>query len=91
MYHKGIENRAVDALSWHPSPPAICATITSLIPSWIASVTATYDHDPFAQELIAKLAVPPDAVPHFTFQAGVLRYRNHIWVGSDAALQLCLM
>jgi transposase InsO family protein len=62
-----------------------------MIPSWISSVTATYDHDPSTRDLIAKLTLKSDAVPHFSLHSGVLRYRNRIWVGPDSTMQNRIM
>ncbi|XP_066380414.1 uncharacterized protein [Miscanthus floridulus] len=61
VYRKGTDNRAADALSRHPAPPAICAAVSTMIPSWIASVTATYDSDPSTQDIIANTAYHPQS------------------------------
>jgi hypothetical protein len=87
VYRKGSDNRAADALSRHPSLPAMCAAVTSLVPSWLSAVTSSYDSDPVAQEMIAKLALDPALIPGFTFNSGILRYRNRIWLGHDTDLQ----
>jgi hypothetical protein len=91
VYRKGTKNRATDALSRHPTPPAICAAVSTLIPSWISSVIATYDSDPFARDLIAKLTLNAEVVPYYSLNSGVLRYRNRIWVGNEAKLQHHIM
>ena len=54
VYRSGSDNRAVDALSRHPSPPAICAAVTSLVPSWVSVVIASYREDTFATTLLTK-------------------------------------
>jgi hypothetical protein len=33
IYHTGSTNRAADALSRHPAPPAICAAVSALVPT----------------------------------------------------------
>jgi hypothetical protein len=76
-----------DALSHHPDPPAVCATVSSLVPSWLSSVVASYRDDPAAKTLITKLSVDPTAVSQYSLQSGVLRYHNRIWVGADKDLQ----
>jgi hypothetical protein len=91
VYRKGTKNRATDALSRHPTPPAICAVVSTLIPSWISSVIATYDSDPFARDLIAKLTLNAEVVPYYSLNSGVLRYRNRIWVGNEAKLHHHIM
>ena len=87
VYRKGFDNRAADALSRHPSPPALCAAVTSLVPSWLSAVSSSYDGDPVAQEMIVKLALDPNSVPGFTLNSGILCYRNRIWLGHDTELQ----
>lgn len=86
VYRKGTDNCAADALSRHPSPPALCAAVTSLIPSWLSAVTASYENDPVAQDIIAKLALDPTSVAGFSWKSGILRYRNKIWLGTDSEL-----
>jgi hypothetical protein len=76
-----------DALSRHPNPPAVCATVSSLVPFWLSSVVASYRDDPAAKTLITKLSVHPTAVSQYSLQPGVLRYHNRIWVGADKDLQ----
>lgn len=57
----------------------------------MAVVTATYTTDAHAQDLITKLVVVPSSVPNFSLQAGVLRYKDRIWVGQDSAVHKQLM
>lgn len=87
VYRSGTSNNAADALSHHPNPPAICNAVTSLVPNWIQAVIASYNQDTVAQDLLSKLALDSAAVPNFTMQSGLLRYRSHIWIGADISLQ----
>lgn len=87
VYRTGSTNRAADALSRHPAPPAICAAMSALVPTWISSVLASYGTDAHTKEIISKLTLDPSAVPHFTLQSRILRYCNRIWVGNDLDLQ----
>ena len=57
VYRSGSDNRAADALSRQPSPPAVYAAVTSLVPSWVSTVLASYREDTFATTLLTKLAV----------------------------------
>lgn len=50
-----------------------------------------YNSDTMAMDLIAKLSIDPNAVPHFTLNGGVLRYNNRIWIGNNTSLQLKLL
>jgi len=87
VYRPGNTNRVADALSRHPEPPATCATVSVLVPTWSSAVIASYRADAMATELLSKLALNPDVVPHFSLHSGLLRYRNRIWVGNDQALK----
>ena len=37
--------------------------------------------------LLSKLVVDPSAVPHFSLQEGIIRYKKRIWLGSNKDLQ----
>lgn len=39
---------------------------------------ASYRNDPFVTSLISKLALDPEAVPNYSIQSGLLRYRSRI-------------
>jgi hypothetical protein len=39
------------------------------------------------KDIITKLTIDPSSVPHFTWQQGILRYKNRVWVGSAPPLQ----
>jgi hypothetical protein len=47
----------------------------------------SYEHDQTTKDIITKLVVDPSVVPHFTWQQGILRYKNRVWVGSAPILQ----
>lgn len=47
----------------------------------------SYSKDARAQDLLTKLSLDPNAVPHFTLQDGLLCYKSRIWVGADHQLQ----
>jgi len=81
IYKKGIENRVADALSRKQSHSAQCAAISSGTPQWILDVVDGYNQDSSSLDLLAKLAIDPSAVPHFTFSTNVLRYKNRIAKG----------
>lgn len=87
VYRKGVENRAADALSRCPPSSDSCAALTTLVPSWLTLVTASYDGDSFMQDMIAKLSLDPNAAPNYTLQSGILRYKNRIWVGTASDIQ----
>jgi hypothetical protein len=54
-------------------------------------VVSSYQADDSALALLSKLAIDPAAVPHFTLQSGLLRYKNSIWLGTNKTLQLRIL
>lgn len=91
IYKKGCENRVADALSRKSSHSASCHAISAVSPQWIQEVVTGYNSDTMAMDLVAKLSIDPNAVPHFTLNGGVLRYNNRIWIGNNTSLQLKLL
>jgi hypothetical protein len=87
QYKQGINNGAADALSRKPPDSSQVFAISTVQPAWVAAVIASYTIDDHAQQILQKLAVDSGAVAHFTLVQGVLRYKNRIWVGHDAALR----
>lgn len=87
IYRPGSDNRAADAMSHHPAPPAVCAAISEVSPTWVQAVLSSYRTDASAGNLLSKLALDANAVPHFSLQSSLLRYRNRVWVGADKQLQ----
>ena len=89
VYRKGSKNGAADALSRCPLAQVTAVSVCQ--PQWFEEVIASYAQDASAQELITKLTVQANAVPHFTLRDGVLRYKNRIWVGQDTEFKLKLI
>lgn len=50
-----------------------------------------YQNDLQFQDMISKLAIQFDSMPHFSLSAGILIYKSRIWVGANVPLQLKLM
>jgi hypothetical protein len=48
----------------------------------------SYASDTQACDLITKLSLQGDSVPHFSLHNGVLRYKNRVWIGLDNNLHL---
>ena len=87
QYKKGSLNGAADALSRKPPASSEILVISTVQPFWLASVQQSYRSDERAQALPQQLAVEPIAVTDFTLEQGILRHKNHIWVGDDAVLR----
>jgi hypothetical protein len=87
MYKKGTDNWVADALSRRASHDASCVVVTTVVPQWAESVAASYVHDDYCQELLAKLAVDGSFVPHFFFCDRLLHYKNRIWIDTDNSLK----
>jgi hypothetical protein len=91
IYKKGEDNKTADALSRRRSSEAQCLAVTSGTPQWVQLVTKSYEKDAHAQQLLIKLVVDKQSVPHFSFKDGLLRYTQRVWVGQDEALHLKIM
>lgn len=87
VYRKGADNRGADALSRGTFVTGECSAVSALVPTWASAVVHSYANDPAAQDMLTKLALSPTAVPHFTLSSGLLRYKNHVWIGSNEDLQ----
>lgn len=78
-----------DALSRRSHGHSYLAVLSSASPAWLTSIQTSYQSDPYATDLIdliAKLSLQHDAVPHFSLKDGLLRYKSRIWIGKDPAL-----
>ena len=58
-----------------------------ITPQWLDEIISGYQQDSHATALLAKLATSPDAVPSFTIDKGLLKFKHRIWVGNNPALQ----
>lgn len=87
IYKKGSDNRVADALSRCPQSEQVLA-ISSSSPLWLEEVTAAYSQDSTASDLVAKLSVNPNSVPHFSFNHGVLRYKELLRLCNPKYLRL---
>jgi len=58
---------------------------------WIEQVINTYQDDRACLDLITKLSVDANAVPNFTLQNGILRYKGRVLVGTSGSLKSLLL
>jgi ribonuclease HI len=91
VYKQGVEDKVADALSRRSVVDTECIAIPSCSLSWLEEVVATYAEDQQVQDIITKLTVQAGSVPNFTFNNGLLRYKNRVWIGKVPALQTKLM
>ncbi|WVZ95411.1 LOW QUALITY PROTEIN: hypothetical protein U9M48_041179 [Paspalum notatum var. saurae] len=91
VYKKGAENRVADALSRKTLHDSQCAAISASSPQWLQEVLSSYETDELATSLLTKLSIDPAAVPHFTLDNGLLRYKQRLWIGNNSSLRIKLM
>ena len=89
-YKKGKENKVADALS-RVQHTTIVQAISLVVPVWIEQVINTYQDDRACLDLITKLSVDANAVPNFTLQNGILRYKGRVLVGTSGSLKSLLL
>lgn len=87
IYKKGSDNRVADALSRRPLQDLSLCVVSVATLLWMNDIVAGYTKDAKAQQLLATLAVLPNAVNNFQLQQGILKYKGRIWLGTNAALQ----
>lgn len=86
VYKKGAENRVADALSRKSFHESSCAAMSACSPQWLIEVQEGYSKDEEALELIRKLTIDRNVVPHYDLQHGILRYKGRIWIGTNSNL-----
>jgi hypothetical protein len=86
VYKKGSDNRVADALSRRGGAEQVLALSTAT-PQWLDAVVASYAKDTTTVELITKLSLKDDVVPHYSLVNGVLRFKGRVWLGHNDALQ----
>lgn len=87
QYKKGIHNGAADALSRRPTSDSQVFSVTTVQPSWLSTVLASYTADPFAQKMLQQLVLDPASADSYTLDHGILCHKGRIWVGNDLQLQ----
>jgi hypothetical protein len=84
-YKKGKENLVADALSRQ-----FCQllSVSMAKPMWIKEILASYTDDATIKPLLEQFTItPPPPGSPYTLQAGVLRYKGNIMVGSNTPLR----
>ena len=58
-----------------------------VIPYWCQEVSASYEVDVTAKELLQQLVVNPTAKPGYTLVNGIIRYQGRMVLGNDKRLK----
>jgi hypothetical protein len=97
QYRKGTYNGTDDALSRKLvySDAAVadssCCAMSCAQPTWLQEVLVSYDADPYAQQLLTRLAVDNSTEQDFCLHNSILRYKGRVWVGADQSMQQKLL
>jgi len=86
VYRKGKENLATDALSRVGHLMALQA-VSEATPVWVQEVLNFYHTDPVAQALLQSLAVTSPNAQGYSLDNGLIKYKNHVWLGHNSALR----
>ena len=86
LYRKGKENLATDALSRVGHLMALQA-ISSTTPVWLQAVLNSYHTDEEGRQLLQSLSVHSPNEQGFSLTDGLIRYKDHIWIGHNSALR----
>nr|XP_051192241.1 uncharacterized protein LOC127305750 [Lolium perenne]XP_051192242.1 uncharacterized protein LOC127305750 [Lolium perenne]XP_051192243.1 uncharacterized protein LOC127305750 [Lolium perenne] len=88
-YKKGTENLVADALSrqFQATDREQCNAISVSVPTWTTEILDSCQGDQEFTAKIQALAINKDSYPKFTLQAGVLRYKGRICIGSATDLR----
>ncbi|XP_027171840.1 uncharacterized protein LOC113771462 [Coffea eugenioides] len=91
QYKKGKENVVADALSrrgdLENTAETSVHTITAIKPQWLTMVAESYNSDEMAKEVLLKLAMGADALPDYSYNQGILRFKGRVWIGADSELR----
>ena len=86
VYRRGKENLVADALSRVGHLMSI-QSISVATPQWIQEVLNSYHTDPVAHTLLQSLAITSPNDKGYSLENGVIKYKQHTWVGQNSALR----
>jgi hypothetical protein len=61
--------------------------IYTIIPKWIEQVLLSYNGDIQSSNMITKLSIDAQVIPHFTLTNGLLRYKQRLYIGDNGDLK----
>lgn len=96
QYKNGVENRVADDLSRQQEETADTNTpvveshllvIDVAVPLWVQEVSASYEDDALAADLIIQLSVDVHGPNLWHYNSGVLRRKRKVYVGTHGYLR----
>lgn len=87
VYKKGVDNSVADALPRRSHATELISSISVVTPQRSADIIAGYKDDQYTSDMLAKLATDSTSVPHVSIHDVLLKYKDRIWIGTDATLQ----
>lgn len=86
-YKKGTENKATDALSRiHPQDELEVLAIYVAQPTWLESITLSYDKFSETAKLLTSLVVE-SPMGDYTLKEGIIRYKGRVLIPHDEDMQ----
>jgi hypothetical protein len=89
-YKQGRENRVADALSRATHSKEVMA-ISQAVPVWKEQVIHSYEEDPHCLDLLSKLSIDCQAVPNYSLENSILRYKTKLYIGLTSNLRQQLL
>jgi hypothetical protein len=86
-YKEGSQNAVADALSRKDMAEETCVATSVVVLAWILDVEASYLGDSKCSSLLQELSINPANHPHYTLNAGIIRYKNRILIGDSTDLK----
>jgi len=90
IIYKGLENKAVDALSRQAEPSSLAA-ISASTPKWLEIILEGYQQDDQTKQLLTELSITGSNDKGFTLSDGLIKYENRIWLGNHKEAQQAVL
>ena len=90
IIYKGLENKAVDALSRQAEPSSLAA-ISASTPKWLEIILEGYQQDDQTKQLLTELSITGSNDKGFTLNDGLIKYENRIWLGNHKEAQQAVL
>ncbi|CAD6341124.1 unnamed protein product [Miscanthus lutarioriparius] len=90
LYKKGLENKAVDALSRQAEPSSLAAFTASTL-KLLEIILEGYQQDDQTKQLLTELSITGSNDKGFTLSDGLIKYENRIWLGNHKEAQQAVL